>query len=43
VTSSSSIYSSSTGQNGGNGAVRIIWSTNPAVTRAFPSTNTGNL
>jgi hypothetical protein len=27
--------------NGGSGAVRIIWSN--AVTRAFPSTNTGDL
>jgi hypothetical protein len=27
-------------QNGGSGAVRIIW---PGTTRQFPSTNTGNL
>ena len=29
--------------NGRNGAVRIIWTTNQAVTRAFPSTNVGPL
>jgi len=31
------------GQAGGVGAVRIIWSGTSGVTRAFPSTNTGNL
>lgn len=30
-----------TNTNGGNGAARIIWGT--TITRAFPSTNTGNL
>lgn len=33
-------YSSTTCTSGGGGAVRIIW---PGTTRAFPSTNTGNL
>ena len=28
---------------GGKGAVRIIWTTNPTITRAFPSTNVGQL
>jgi hypothetical protein len=36
-------YQGYSGAAGSNGAVRIMWSTNPAVTRAFPSTNTGNL
>jgi hypothetical protein len=27
----------------GAGAVRIIWSGTSGITRAFPSTNTGNL
>ena len=29
--------------SGQDGAVRIIWSTNPTVTRSFPSTNVGRL
>jgi hypothetical protein len=29
--------------NGGVGAVRIIWAGASGITRAFPSTNTGNL
>jgi hypothetical protein len=29
--------------DGQNGAVRIIWTTNPTITRAFPSTNVGQL
>jgi len=28
---------------GGDGAVRIIWTTNPTITRSFPSTNVGQL
>jgi len=31
------------GGEGAKGAVRIIWSTNPTVTRSFPSTNVGQL
>jgi hypothetical protein len=31
------------GGNGGSGAVRIIWAGGSGITRAFPSTNTGNL
>lgn len=34
---------SATFSSGANGAVRIIWTTNPTVTRAFPSTNVGQL
>lgn len=29
--------------SGASGAVRIIWTTNPTITRAFPSTNVGQL
>lgn len=29
--------------SGQSGAVRIIWTTNPTITRAFPSTNVGQL
>jgi hypothetical protein len=36
-------YSSGGSQNGGDGVVRIIWSGGSGITRAFPSTNTGNL
>jgi hypothetical protein len=38
-------FSCSTGFAGGgqNGAVRIIWTTNSTITRAFPSTNVGQL
>jgi hypothetical protein len=28
---------------GANGAVRIIWAGSTGITRAFPSTNTGDL
>lgn len=40
-----SSYTASAGSpgSGQNGAVRIIWTTNPTVTRAFPSTNVGAL
>jgi hypothetical protein len=31
------------GGSGSKGAVRIIWTTNPTITRAFPSTNVGQL
>lgn len=37
-----SIYSAPVGAQGGHGAVRLIWATD-GTTRAFPSTNTGNL
>lgn len=33
----------STGGLGGGGAVRIIWAGTSGITRAYPSTNTGNL
>jgi hypothetical protein len=29
--------------NGGSGAVRLIWAGTTGTTRAYPSTNTGNL
>lgn len=31
------------GGEGADGAVRIIWTTNPTITRSFPSTNVGQL
>lgn len=36
-------YRSGFSGSAGNGAVRIIWSTNSSITRAFPSTNVGQL
>lgn len=41
--SGTQFYTSAIGSDGRAGAVRIIWSTNPTVTRAFPSTNVGQL
>lgn len=42
---STSGYTCSNGSvgDGARGAVRIIWTTNPTITRAFPSTNVGQL
>jgi len=37
------IRGSATSSSGGAGGIRIIWTTNPTITRAFPSTNAGNL
>lgn len=37
------LYGGGGASNGGSGAVRIIWAGGSGVTRAFPSTNTGNL
>lgn len=36
-------YTSGNSSDGRSGAIRIIWSTNPGITRAFPSTNVGQL
>lgn len=36
-------YNSAQGADASAGAVRIIWSTDPTFTRAFPSTNVGRL
>ena len=36
-------YRTSSNGSGGTGGVRIIWTTNQTITRAFPSTNVGQL